>query len=453
MDRIANGRALRSSVPRSSHGELFLSRSRSDPLLVLQAQNATRIKELVPVRMARMLASPFAFMRGSAAIMAGDLANSPRTNLQVMACGDMHLLNFGLFASAERNLVFAINDFDEVLPALWEWDLKRLAASAAVAAQFMAGDRVDAEHAARAVVEAHIARMRGYAEMDFLEVWYDLIDEKTILASAPPRMRKLAQNTFKKARGRGHIRALDRLTEEVNGEHRILEDVPLIVRAKHLPDGTPVTEALTSMLRSYLESLPEDRRRLLSRFRVVDVARKVVGVGSVGTNCWVVLLEEHGAGSPLFLQIKEAQESVLAQFLDGAREVKQQGRRVVVGQRMIQGSPDVFLGWGPVDASKTKRHYYVRQLADMKGGLSLAEGDRKTRDGLPDYCRLCGWALALAHAKSGDAAMISGYCGTGDVLPDAIGKYALAYLEQTERDYGVLKTAARNGKVSVAKQR
>ncbi|MET4318055.1 uncharacterized protein (DUF2252 family) [Bradyrhizobium sp. RT5a] len=453
MDRIANGRALRSSVPRSSHGELFLSRSRSDPLLVLQAQNATRIKELVPVRMARMLASPFAFMRGSAAIMAGDLANSPRTNLQVMACGDMHLLNFGLFASAERNLVFAINDFDEVLPALWEWDLKRLAASAAVAAQFMAGDRVDAEHAARAVVEAYIARMRGYAEMDFLEVWYDLIDEKTILASAPPRMRKLAQNTFKKARGRGHIRALDRLTEEVNGEHRILEDVPLIVRAKHLPDGTPVTEALTSMLRSYLESLPEDRRRLLSRFRVVDVARKVVGVGSVGTNCWVVLLEEHGAGSPLFLQIKEAQESVLAQFLDGAREVKQQGRRVVVGQRMIQGSPDVFLGWGPVDASKTKRHYYVRQLADMKGGLSLAEGDRKTRDGLPDYCRLCGWALALAHAKSGDAAMISGYCGTGDVLPDAIGKYALAYLEQTERDYGVLKTAARNGKVSVAKQR
>ena len=221
----------------------------------------------------------------------------------------MHLLNFGLFASAERNLVFAINDFDEVLPAPWEWDLKRLAASAAVAAQFMAGDRADAERAARAVVEAYIARMRGYAEMDFLEVWYDLIDEKTILASAPPRMRKLAQNTFKKARGRGHIRALDRLTEEVNGEHRILEDVPLIVRAKHLPDGTPVTEALTSMLRSYLESLPEDRRRLLSRFRVVDVARKVVGVGSVGTNCWVVLLEEHGAGSPLFLQIKEAQES------------------------------------------------------------------------------------------------------------------------------------------------
>lgn len=453
MDRIANGRALRSSVPRSSHGELFLSRSRSDPLLVLQAQNATRIKELVPVRMARMLASPFAFMRGSAAIMAGDLANSPRTNLQVMACGDMHLLNFGLFASAERNLVFAINDFDEVLPAPWEWDLKRLAASAAVAAQFMAGDRVDAEHAARAVVEAYIARMRGYAEMDFLEVWYDLIDEKTILASAPPRMRKLAETTFKKARGRGHIRALDRLTEEVNGKHRLLEDVPLIVRAKHLPDGTPVTEALTSMLRSYLESLPEDRRRLLSRFRVVDVARKVVGVGSVGTNCWVVLLEEHGAGSPLFLQIKEAQESVLAQFLDGAREVEQQGRRVVVGQRMIQGSPDIFLGWGPVDASKAKRHYYVRQLADMKGGLSLAEGDRKTRDGLPDYCRLCGWALALAHAKSGDAAMISGYCGTGDVLPDAIGKYALAYLEQTERDYGVLKTAARNGKVSVAKQR
>ena len=210
----------------------------------LRAQNATRIKELVPVRMARMLTSPFAFFRGSAAIMAGDLANSPRTDLEVMACGDMHLMNFGLFASAERNLIFAINDFDEVLPGPWEWDLKRLAASAAVAALFLGGDRTDAEQAARAVVEAYVRRMRGYAEMGFLEVWYDLIDEKTILAAAPQRLRKLAQATFAKARARGHIRALDRLTEEVNGEHRIVEDVPLIVRAqaspgRHTDDGSP----------------------------------------------------------------------------------------------------------------------------------------------------------------------------------------------------------------------
>jgi uncharacterized protein (DUF2252 family) len=231
-ERTANGKALRRSVPRSSHAEFRTARGRPDPVSVLETQNAARIKELVPVRMARMLTSPFAFLRGSAAIMAGDLANSPRTNLEVMACGDMHLMNFGLFASAERNLIFAINDFDEVLPGPWEWDLKRLAASAAVAAIFLGGDRIDAEEAARAVVEAYVRRIRGYAEMGFLEVWYDLIDERTILAAAPQRLRKLAEATFAKARARGHIRALDRLTEEVNGENRIVEDVPLIVRAK-----------------------------------------------------------------------------------------------------------------------------------------------------------------------------------------------------------------------------
>ena len=449
-ERMANGRALRRNVPRSSHAEFRTARGRPDPVSILETQNATRIKELVPVRMARMLTSPFAFLRGSAAIMAGDLANSPRTDLQVMACGDMHLMNFGLFASAERNLIFAINDFDEVLPGPWEWDLKRLAASAAVAALFLGGDRVDGEQAARAVVEGYVRRIRGYAEIGFLEVWYDLIDEKAILAAAPWRLRKRAQATFAKARARGHIRALDRLTEEVNGENRIVEDVPLIVRAEYLPDGTPMTEALETMLRSYLASLPEDRRRLLSRYRIVDVARKVVGVGSVGTDCWVVLLEEQGAESPLFLQIKEARESVLARHLDGKRSITQQGRRVVIGQRMIQGSPDIFLGWGPVKPVNGRRHYYVRQLADMKGGLNLNEGDCEALDRLPKYCGLCGWALALAHAKSGDAAMISGYCGTGDVLPDALGKFSLAYLEQTERDHSALETAARRGRISVA---
>jgi uncharacterized protein (DUF2252 family) len=416
-ERMANGKALRSNVPGSSHAEFRTARGRADPVSILETQNATRIKELVPVRMARMLTSPFAFLRGSAAIMAGDLANSPRTDLEVMACGDMHLMNFGLFASAERNLIFAINDFDEVLPGPWEWDLKRLAASAAVAALFLGGDRIDAEQAARAVVEAYVRRIRSYAEMGFLEVWYDLIDEKAILAASPRHLRKLAQAAFAKARARGHIRALDRLTEEVNGEHRIVEDVPLIVRAKHLPDGTPMTEALKTMLRSYLASLPEDRRRLLSRYGIVDVARKVVGVGSVGTSCWVVLLQEQGAGSPLFLQIK-ARESVLAHYLDSKGSIKQQGRRVVIGQRMIQGAPDIFLGWGPVNPVNGRRHYYVRQLADMKGGLNLNEGDREALGGLSKYCGLCGWALALAHAKSGDAAMISGYCGIGDVLAE-----------------------------------
>jgi hypothetical protein len=345
-ERMANGKALRRNVPRSSHAEFRRSRGRPDPVSILQAQNATRIKELVPVRMARMLTSPFAFLRGSAAIMAGDLANSPRTDLEVMACGDMHLMNFGLFASAERNLVFAINDFDEVLPGPWEWDVKRLAASAAVAALFVGGNRTDAEQAARA----------------------------------------------------------------------------------------------------------EDRRRLLSRYRIIDVARKVVGVGSVGISCWVVLLEEHGAGNPLFLQVKEARESVLARYLDRKRAIKQQGRRVVIGQRMIQGSPDIFLGWGPVKPVNGSGHYYVRQLADMKGGLNFNEGDREALGGLAKYCGLCGWALALAHAKSGDPAIISGYCGTGDALPDAISKFSLAYLEQTERDHAALQTAARAGRITVAEQ-
>ena len=451
-ERMANGKAIRRNLPRSSHAAFRHARDRPDPVSILQAQNATRIKELVPVRMARMLTSPFAFLRGSAAIMAGDLANSPRTDLEVMACGDMHLMNFGLFASAERNLVFAINDFDEVLPGPWEWDVKRLATSAAVAALFVGGDRTDAEQAARAVVEAYVSRIRRYAEMDFLEVWYDLIDERTILAAAPPGMRKLARTTFDKARARGHIRALDRLTEEVNGEHRIVEDVPLIVRAKHLPNGTPITEALEAKLGCYLASLPADRRRLLSRYRIIDVARKVVGVGSVGTSCWVVLLEEQGADSPLFLQIKEARESVLARYLDGRRTIKQQGRRVVIGQRMIQGSPDIFLGWGPVKPVNGSRHYYVRQLADMKGGLKFNEGDREALGGLARYSGLCGWALALAHAKSGDPATISGYCGTGDAFPDAIAKFSLAYLEQTERDHAALEAAARRGRISVAKR-
>jgi uncharacterized protein (DUF2252 family) len=316
-ERMAAGKALRQKVPLLTHAEYRPSRRRPDPVGVLEAQNATRIKALVPVRMARMLASPFAFLRGSAAIMAGDLAKSPCTGLEVMACGDMHLMNFGLFASAERNLVFAINDFDEVHPGPWEWDVKRLAASAAVAATFVGGDRSDAEGAARAVVEPYIRQIRRYAEMGFLEVWYDLIDERTILAGAPPHMRKLARATIDKARARGHIRALDRLTEEVNGEHRIVEDEPLIVRVKHLTDGTPITKALEAMLQSYLSSLPEDRRRLLSRYRVVDVARKVVGVGSVGTSCWVVLLEGLEADDPFSCRSRKRASPCWLPILDG----------------------------------------------------------------------------------------------------------------------------------------
>jgi len=330
----------------------------------------------------------------------------------------------------------------------WEWDVKRLAASAAVASAFLGGDRAAAEAAAYAAVGAYVRRINRCAEMGFLELWYDLIDERTILDAAPPHLRPATRAVLEKARARGHMRTLDRLTEQVNGRNRLIEDVPLIVREKRLTDGTPINQALDSMLRSYVTSLAPERRRLLARYRIADVARKVVGVGSVGTSCWVLLLEGLDSNDPLFLQVKEARESVLAPYLDQRSPVKNQGCRVVIGQRMIQGSPDIFLGWG---AGAGKGHFYVRQLADMKGGIHFKEGDRKSLDQLNEYCALCGWALALAHAKSGDPAMIAGYCGTSDTFPAAVARFSLAYREQTQHDYDALAKAVRERRVAVAK--
>lgn len=442
-ERFEAGKQLRKKVPRSRHAAWQAPAGRIDPVAILEAQNVARVQKLVPLRNARMLASPFGFLRGSAAIMAADLAATPATGLLVAACGDMHVANFGVYASAERQLVFSINDFDEVYPGTWEWDVKRLAASAAVAVRFMDGDLVDAEEAARAVVEAYRRRIRRYAEMGFLEVWYDRIDDRTILDAAPPRLRRRTEEIFARARAKGHLQALDKLTEEVGGEHRIVEDVPLIVRETHRADGTPIDVALDTMLRGYFESLPDDRKRLMSRYHIVDVARKVVGVGSVGTSCWVLYLEGLDSDDPLFLQVKEASASVLAPHVPTSLPIANHGRRVVVGQRLTQGSPDIFLGWGQ-DGDGS---FYVRQLADMKGGVRFAEGQKDSLDGFPAYCRLCGWALALAHAKSGDAAMIASYAGKSEALDVAIGKFALAYLEQTDRDHAALETARRAGRI------
>jgi len=449
-ERLAAGKAVRARRPRSGFGD-YVQRRRGDAALeIVQAQNVTRVVSLVPVRMARMLSSPFAYLRGSAAVMAADLARGASTGLAVYACGDMHLLNFGLFASAERNLVFAINDFDEVHPGPWEWDLKRLGASAAVAAIHLGGDRTHAEAAAFACGEAYVRRMRRYAQMGFLETWYDLIDEQTILTLASPQQRRFARAIIDKAHARGPVRALARLTEEVDGQHRIVEDVPLIVRETHLPNGVPIGQAIDVMMRSYLASMTLDRRHLVSRYRLVDVARKVVGVGSVGTSCWIGLLEGADSADPLLLQVKEAQPSILTPHVPHKLEINNQGRRVVVGQRMIQGSPDIFLGWGPAEGETGLRDFYVRQLADMKGGIRLLEGDVAALGSIEDYCRLCGWALALAHAKSGDAAMISGYCGRSEAVPAALAQFAMAYLEQTLRDHDRLAAAVRAGRVAVA---
>jgi uncharacterized protein (DUF2252 family) len=444
-ERLAAGKALREKVPRTSHAT-YESDGRPDPIAILEKQNAERVQKLVPVRYARMLASPFTFLRGSAAVMTDDLSRTPVTGLSVAACGDMHVANFGAYASAERNLVFAINDFDEVHPGPWEWDLKRLAASAFVAARFMGGDKAEAAEAAAACVESYRRRMRRYAEMSYLEVWYDTIDEQRVLDALSPRVRRDAERTIAKARAKGHIRSFDKLTEMVGGEPRIVEDEPLIVRESHSEKGTPIQDAMNEMLGAYIESLSLDRRRLLARYRIVDVARKVVGVGSVGTACWVLLLQGVDEDDPLFLQVKEAKRSVLAPYVSVPMGTVSEGQRVVVGQRTTQGSPDIFLGWGEAEG----KHFYIRQLADMKGSATFAEGDHEGVERLLEYCGLCGWGLALAHAKSGDPAMIAGYCGNSSTLDEAIAKFALAYARQTEQDFDALGKARRSGRIKVA---
>jgi hypothetical protein len=288
--------------------------------------------------------------------------------------------------------------------------------------------------------------MRRYAEMSYLQVWYERIDDRAVLDAISPRLRADAERFMNKARGKGHVQALDKLTAKVGGEHRLIEDVPLIVRETHSDGGLPAEVALDRMLHAYIDSLTADRHALLSRYRLVDAARKVVGVGSVGTSCWVLLLQGVDADDPLFLQVKQAQPSVLAPYVSFNLQTRQHGERVVIGQRLTQGSPDIFLGWGEVEG----RHFYVRQLADMKGSVKFSEHENANLSGFVEYCSLCGWALALAHAKSGDAAMIAGYCGSSSALDEAIGTFALAYARQTEQDHAALGKAQRSGRIKVA---
>ena len=444
-ERMAAGKALRAKVPHEAHAAFQPARDRPDPVAILLEQAKTRLQVLVPIRHARMLRSPFAFLRGSAAVMAADLAPTPVTGLTVQACGDMHVANFGVFASAERSLIFGINDFDETLPGPWEWDLKRLAASAVVAGRFLGADRVLCEEAAQAVVRSYRKRMRRYAEMGHLEVWYSRIDERGVYDALSPEVRVGAERVMAKARKRGHLQVLQSMTELVDDRQRIVEQKPLIVRETRTPDGRPIAESLARVLALYRESLPEDRRVLLERYRLVDVAKKVVGVGSVGTRCWVLLLNGNGPDDPLFLQYKEAQPSVLAPYV-GASGFECEGQRVVVGQRLIQGSPDIFLGWG----QGRGLHFYMRQLRDMKGGVDFTSGKVRVKS-LPEYGKLCGWALALAHAKSGDPAQLAGYLGKSPALDEAVARFSLAYADQTERDHDALAQAAKAGRIKVAK--
>ena len=443
--RFASGKKLRDKFPRIKQGEYKPAANRVDPISILEEQGKTRIPDLVPVRYARMLGSPFAFLRGGAAIMANDLAaNIKTTGINIQACGDMHIANFGVFASAERNLVFGINDFDETLPGPWEWDLKRLVASIVAAGRFLGATKIKCEESVLSAVSTYRKRMRQYAYMGNLELWYSTINENDILKSLTPSAQTGAQKIMNKARQRTHMQVLGKLTDLVDEKYLLKENAPFIVRETKTETGRPIKEALSLFIESYFNSLSDDRKTLLKKYRIVDVARKVVGVGSVGTRCWIIFLIGNHSDDPLFLQLKEAQPSVLEPYLSKSL-YSNQGQRVVAGQRLIQGAPDIFLGWGEQGGMQ----YYVRQLRDMKGGVEFDPKKIKIEN-MDQYSSLCAWALALAHAKSGDAAMIAGYVGKSDEMDNAMVKFAFAYADQTEKDYQSLADAAKSGRIKVA---
>ena len=444
-ERMAAGKERRTKFPRIMQGEYQPAAKRANPVSILEKQAKTRLPELVPIRYARMLVSPFSFLRGGAAIMAADLAaNGRTTGITVQACGDLHLANFGVFASAERNLVFGINDFDETLPGPWEWDLKRLAASIVACGRFLGASKRICENAVLAAVKSYRKRMLEYAYMGNLDLWYATISEKDILKSVTDSALKGAEKIMAKARTSTHMQVLGKLTDLVDDKYLLRENAPFIVRETHSKDGMPIKKAVGLFLESYFLSLADERKTMLKHYWIVDVARKVVGVGSVGTRCWVVFLNGNHSGDPLFLQLKEAQPSVLEPYVSKS-EYANQGQRVVIGQRLIQAAPDIFLGWFDYGSL----HFYVRQLRDMKGGVEFDPKKVKVEN-LHQYTSLCGWATALAHAKSGDAAMIAGYVGKSDELDKAMVRFAFTYADQTERDYQTFITAAKRGSIKVA---
>ncbi len=444
-ERLALGKSSREKTPRGKHAEFKPLKDRPDPIGILKEQAKTRLPQLIPIRHARMLSNPYAFYRGTAAIMAADLQGTPSTDIMVQACGDMHLSNFGVYASAERQLVFGINDFDETHKGAWEWDLKRLAGSAAVAARYLGVKEKDQEMAAQVVSEGYRKNMRTYAKMGYISTWYSTITEEALLKTLSLEVRKNAVKLMQKARNNTHLQVLDKMTELVDNKQRIIEKIPFVVRETHSASGRPIVELLDEFLIAYIDSLSYDRRELLGKYRIVDVARKVVGVGSVGTRCWVIMMRGANEDDPLFIQIKEAQPSVLERFFPGTMTFKSNGHRVVIGQRIIQGSPDIFLGWGIIEGI----HFYVRQLRDMKGSTDVEPGKTKFGDFL-EYCSLCGWSLSQAHAKGGDAAVITGYMGKSEEFDDAIGRFALSYADQNDRDYEQMIKAAKRGDIQVA---
>jgi uncharacterized protein (DUF2252 family) len=455
-ERAERGKAARSTVPRNSHAVYDPPADRPDPVGLLERQAATRLPELVPVRYGRMLASPFSYFRGAALSMAADLAATPVSGLAVQACGDAHLSNFGVYASPERALVFDLNDFDETLPGPWEWDVKRLAASLEVAGRgngYRSGLR-------RKVVTAAVGRyreaMRVFAGQGNLAVWYARAETGALReqfgSQFAAREQRQADRALAKARTRDSLHALARLTQQVDGRPRIMADPPLVVPLSDLvadaADQAKLATELRRLIGGYGRTMETDRRYLLKQFEFADIAHKVVGVGSVGTRCWIVLMLGRDPSDPLFLQVKEAERSVLEGFA-GASEYTNHGQRVVAGQRLMQAASDIFLGWQRTEIEPDGRphDFYVRQLRD---GKFSADIEAMTAAGMRAYGELCGWTLARAHARSGDRIAIAAYLGQSAVFDQAIAEFAAAYADQNERDHQALTAAVAAGRVTAS---
>jgi uncharacterized protein (DUF2252 family) len=451
-ERAARGKAARAEVPRSAQGEIDFRRRR-DPVALFEEQAATRVAELVPIRYGRMLASPFAFYRGGALIMASDLARTPNSGLRVQLCGDAHLSNFGVFGSPERNLIFDINDFDETAPGPWEWDVKRLAASFAIAGRENGFSERQRREVVLDTMRAYREAMSGFAGMRNLDVWYSHLPIEQAFAEfrrgVDPKRLKKQEADVTKARSKDSMHAFAKLTEVVDGERRIISDPPLIVPIAELltseAERDAVEREVRNIVRSYRRTLETDRRHLLEQFRFVDLARKVVGVGSVGTRAWILLMLGADGEDPLFLQVKEAQPSVLERFV-GKSQYTNCGQRVVTGQRLMQASSDIFLGWHHLTSGLDgqPRDFYLRQLKDWKGSAVV---EALVPKGMAAYGKMCGWTVARAHARSGDRIAIASYLGKSGVFDQALATFAETYADQNERDYKALQAAVDAGRV------
>jgi uncharacterized protein (DUF2252 family) len=456
-ERDARGRTARRETPRLSHRRWEPAPDRPDPIALLEEQAQSRVRELVPIRYGRMLVSPFTFYRGAALIMAADLATTPRSGITVQLCGDAHLSNFGLFGTPERNMFFDINDFDETLPGPWEWDLKRLAASFEVAGRARGFTPADRRAIVLAGVREYRNRMRRAAALGALDAFYDHTNVAQLLDEVRDELRRnrlgkkevrTAQRVIAEAATRDSVRVYAKSVRELGGEPRIVAEPPLIVPVEDLIAQGSTSEnfedVVASGLEAYRRTLPHEFHPI-EEFRYVHAARKVVGVGSVGTRCYILLMVGVDRNAPLFLQIKQAEASVLERFL-GKSTYGQHGERVVTGQRLMQAASDIFLGWARIkEHDGQTRDYYIRQLQDRKGGINV---DRALVPGLTLYARICGATLARAHARWGDRIGIAAYLGTGDTFDKAIADFSAAYADQNERDYAAFVAAVRSGRLA-----